>query len=406
VTDYRMPSLGADMEDGRVVEWFVRPGDAVHRGDVVGVVDTAKGAIEIEIWLDGVVEEIVVGPGTKVPVGAVLLRLRSMEEKALAAAEPPREPPVPAEPPARSAPPSTVGAAPAESPESAAAVPAAREPVTPPAGPRASPAARREARRRGIDLEGVRGSGPAGAIVLGDLTPPGRGEPEAEAHVADRLTAMRKAIAAAMARSKREIPHYYLATATSLRAALAWLERRNSGRRPEGRILPVTLFVKAVARAAREFPEFSGHWVEDTLRPSEAVHVGLGISLRGGGLVAPAIRDADRRSLEELGAAVTDLVQRAREGRLRSSEMTEATLTVTSLGDRGVETVFGVIYPPQVALVGFGRIVERPRAGREGVEVVPVVDITLSGDHRATDGHRGGLFLQDIADRLQRPEDL
>jgi pyruvate dehydrogenase E2 component (dihydrolipoamide acetyltransferase) len=217
---------------------------------------------------------------------------------------------------------------------------------------------------------------------------------------------MRKAIASAMARSKREIPHYYLATNTSLRAALGWLERRNSGRGPQDRVLPVTLFVKAVALAAREFPEFSGHWVEGTLRPSEAVHVGLAISLRGGGLVAPAIRDTDRRSLEELGAAVADLVQRAREGRLRSSELTEATLTVTSLGDRGVETVFGVIYPPQVALVGFGRVVERPWAGHGGVGVTPVVQITLSGDHRATDGHRGGLFLQDVADRLQHPEDL
>jgi pyruvate dehydrogenase E2 component (dihydrolipoamide acetyltransferase) len=217
---------------------------------------------------------------------------------------------------------------------------------------------------------------------------------------------MRKAIGAAMARSKREIPHYYLATATSLRAPLAWLEGRNAGTAPQDRILPVTLFVKAVALAALEFPEFNGHWVDGALKPSAAVHAGLAISLRGGGLVAPAIRDAHRRSLEELGGAVTDLAQRAREGRLRSSEMTEATLTITSLGDRGVETVFGVIYPPQVAIVGFGRIVERPWAEGGEARVAPVVQITLSGDHRATDGHRGGLFLQEVAERLQRPEAL
>ena len=397
MTDYLMPSLGADMEDGRVVEWFVHPGDTVRRGDIVGVVDTAKGAIEIEIWLDGVVREIVVEPGTKVRVGALLLRLES----------PGNESPQPtAAPVAATAAP--VPAPPAPEPRGLDDASKSQGPPTPAsalAEPRASPAARREAKRRGVDLGAVRGSGPRGAIVLGDLGVSVEGT-AAETPAVDRLTAMRKAIAAAMARSKREIPHYYLATAVNMRVALEWLESRNEGRRPEDRMLPVTLFLKAVATAAGEFGEFNGHWVEGALKPSESVHVGLAISLRGGGLVAPAIRDTDRRSLEDLAKAVTDLVLRAREGRLRSSEMTEATLTVTSLGDRGVETVFGVIYPPQVAIVGFGRMTVRASVESGVVSAVPVVDVTLSGDHRATDGHRGGLFLQEIADRLQRPGEL
>jgi pyruvate dehydrogenase E2 component (dihydrolipoamide acetyltransferase) len=136
------------------------------------------------------------------------------------------------------------------------------------------------------------------------------------------------------------------------------------------------------------------------------VSPGLAISLRSGGLIAPAIHDADRKSLDELTAAVTDVVQRARSGRLRGSEVTDATLTVSSLGDRGVDTLYGVIYPPQVALVGVGRTVERPWADGGAVTVHPVVEITLSGDHRVSDGHRGGLFLERIGDLLQRPEGL
>lgn len=477
--EYRMPSLGADMEDGRVVEWHVKPGDAVHRGDVVGVVDTAKGAIEMEIWQDAVVDEIVVPPGEKVPVGAVLLRLREAApdagaaESAAEASEPsPGGEPTPAEPAA------PAEGAPSVAPEPAAAAPHAPPTPTAPAprpsqapSVRASPAARREARRRGLKLEEIRGSGPGGAVQLDDVlgsaerlprwpkgevhatplarsvgealgvdlasvsgsgpgglvtredveaaaetspTVPAAAKPAEErveagtraAPDADRLRAMRAAIAAAMARSKREIPHYYLATSVSMLGALKWLESENARRSPDQRILPVTLFVKAVALALPAFPEFNGHWIDGSFRPAEAVHPGLAISLRGGGLVAPAIRNADERSLDDLSAAVTDLVQRARAARLRSSEMTEGTLTVTSLGDRGVEVVYGVIYPPQVALVGFGRVSERPRAEGGMLGVAPMVDLTLAADHRVSDGHRGGLFLEEIADRLQRPEEL
>jgi pyruvate dehydrogenase E2 component (dihydrolipoamide acetyltransferase) len=217
---------------------------------------------------------------------------------------------------------------------------------------------------------------------------------------------MRDAIAAAMSRSKREIPHYYLGTTVTMQRATGWLAERNRTRAPDARILLVALTLKGVALAAREFPDMNGHWVEGRHRPSERVHLGLAISLRTGGLIAPAIHDVDRKTLEELTAAVTDLVQRARSGRLRSSEVTDATLTVSSLGDRGVDRLYGVIYPPQVALVGVGRMVDRPWAVAGAVTVHPVVDITLSGDHRASDGHRGGLFLDRIGDFLQRPEGL
>ncbi|MFW6207054.1 MAG: E3 binding domain-containing protein, partial [Gemmatimonadota bacterium] len=360
-----MPSLGADMRSGRVVEWFVHPGDEIRRGDVVGVVDTSKGAIEMETWEDGVVEEMVVGPGDDVPVGEVLFRFNPAagEEEAERPEEPAARTETEEEAPAgEAAPPAEEVAVLSEERGSAA------EKAT-----RASPAARKRARQLGFDLSQIDGSGPAGAVVLADVearagNPPTRRWPEGEVHATplarkaaeihdvdlgrlsgtgpgglitrhdveglagvvegpseaeeavDRLEAMRSAMAAAMARSKSEIPHFYLGTTVSALRMKEWLADENAERSPRERILPVAVLLKAVAVAVREFPELNGFWREGDFVPADSVHTGLAISLRGGGLVAPAIHDVDRRTLDEITGAVTDLVGRARVGRLRSSE--------------------------------------------------------------------------------------
>jgi pyruvate dehydrogenase E2 component (dihydrolipoamide acetyltransferase) len=217
---------------------------------------------------------------------------------------------------------------------------------------------------------------------------------------------MRRAIAAAMARSKREIPHYYLATDVDMSRALAWLEKENARRPVTSRLLYSVMLLRAVARAIPEAPEMNGFWLDGAFRPGPGIHVGMAIALRGGGLVAPALHDVDRKSLDELMAGMLDLVKRTRKGVLRSSEVADATITVTSLGEQGVESLFGVIYPPQVALVGFGRIRERPWAQQGMVGARPLMAATLSADHRASDGHRGARFLSAIARALQEPEKL
>jgi pyruvate dehydrogenase E2 component (dihydrolipoamide acetyltransferase) len=217
---------------------------------------------------------------------------------------------------------------------------------------------------------------------------------------------MRRAIAAAMSRSKRDIPHYYLSTTIDLGRATQWLAEQNRGRAPANRLLPAVLQVKAVALALREFPDFNAWWVGDAAVLKESINVGVAISLRGGGLVAPAVLDTDRLSLDEVMRALRDLVSRVRAGSLRSSELAESTITVSNLGDRGVDALFGVIYPPQVAIVGFGRIVERPWVVGGQVLARPVVTASLSADHRAGDGHRGGLFLAKVEQLLQEPERL
>ncbi len=208
-----------------------------------------------------------------------------------------------------------------------------------------------------------------------------------------------------MARSKREIPHYYLATTIDMSAALTWTANANATRPVAERLLPAALLLKATALAAREIPATNGFW-DDGFQPSPGVHVGVAVFLRGGGLVAPAIHDADQLGLDALMGALRDLVGRARAGTLRSSEMSDPTITVTNLGEQGVEDVFGVIYPPQVALVGFGRIVERPWAAGGMLGVRPIVRATLAADHRVSDGHEGARFLGVIDRMLQAPEAL
>jgi pyruvate dehydrogenase E2 component (dihydrolipoamide acetyltransferase) len=444
MAEFLMPSLGADMDEGTVVEWLVKPGDVVHRGDIVASVETQKGIIEVEIWEDGVIEELLVELGRTVPVGTPLARLGPADGaegivEAPAEAEMPAVP-VEAEPP--EAEPPRPPAAP--SPEAAVASPPVRHlahelhvdldqvPGTGPGGAvtrediraaaasptqpgdpvTASPLARRRARELNLDLASLKGTGPGGAVLEADVVAASSPEaaPEAprtgEAKAADKNEAMRLAIAKLMAKAKREIPHYYLAHQVDLSRALHWLEEENLARPVSERVLPAVLLLKAAALATRAVPEMNGFWLDDHFQPGTGVHLGVAISLRGGGLIAPAIHNADTRTLSELMVALRDLVKRTRSGGLRSSEMSDPTITITNLGDQGVEAVYGVIYPPQVALVGFGKIVERPWAEAGMVGARPVVTVTLSADHRAGDGHTGGLYLAEIDRLLQKPEGL
>jgi pyruvate dehydrogenase E2 component (dihydrolipoamide acetyltransferase) len=332
MSEFRMPSLGADMEAGTLVAWHKSPGERLARGDTIAAVDTDKGVIDVEVFHAGVLEELLVQPGTRVPVGAPLARIREEGEG------------------------------------------------HPHSGP--LPDGEGECARR-------KQPAPSPITAAGDHT-----------------ERMRRTIAAAMARSKREIPHYYLWTSVDLDRAMRWLAGVNAERPIGRRLLPGVLLLKATALALEELPEFSAAWEADRVVLRRPAHVGVAISLRGGGLVVLALHDTASRSLDDLMAGLSDLTARARTGRMRSSELTDSTITVTSLGERGVDGVLGVIYPPQVALVGFGRIAERPRAEAGQAVVRPVVTASLAADHRASDGHRGGLFLDAIGRLLQEPERL
>ena len=389
MVEFVMPRLGADMDAGRLVEWRRRPGEEIARGEIIAEVETDKGEIEVESFTTGVVDRLLVEPGTVVPVGTPLATIR------------------------------TNGA----------------EPEAEPGRLLISPSARRLAAQLHVDPAAVHGTGPMGRIVRRDVEaaaapvapapappqsapPPPQPEPRpaarpeppiaapAPASQPDAMARMRRAIAAAMARSKREIPHFYLRTTVDMSAATTWLGDENAQRTVTDRLLYGVLLIKATALALHDVPELNATWQDDVPVQSERIHVGVAVSLRGGGLVAPALHDTDTRSLDDLMHGFRDLVTRARVGRLHASELSDPTITMTSLGERGVEEVYGVIVPPQVAIVGFGRIVERPWILQGRVLPCPVMTVTLAADHRVTDGHRAGLYLAAIERLLQEPDAL
>jgi pyruvate dehydrogenase E2 component (dihydrolipoamide acetyltransferase) len=396
MAEFLMPHLGADMTAGTLLAWRKKPGERVNRGDIIADVETDKADVEVEVFTSGVLEKLLVEPGTKCPVGTVLAIIRQDGEALPKAA------------------PSVVAAAPA-----VAAI-APPVPVTASSAPtltheggrlRISPLAKKLAEELGIDPASVTPTGPGGRITREDIehaAQAGKVEVPSPAPAAapDRAARMRQVIAAAMARSKREIPHYYLSTTIDFHRTLTWLNEENLKRTVEERLLYGILLVKAVALALREQREFNAVWSDGQVVLKPEIHVGIAISLRGGGLIAPALLNTDQKPLGELMKEFRDLVQRARSGSLRSSELSDSTITVTSLGEQGVEGIFGIIYPPQVALVGFGRVHQGPWSVEGGVVSRPLVTASLSADHRVSDGHRGGVFLNTIERLLQEPEKL
>ncbi|MDQ1243149.1 MAG: 2-oxo acid dehydrogenase subunit [Pseudomonadota bacterium] len=378
LTEFRLPALGADMDAGTIVEWHVAPGDRCRRGDVVAVVETDKGAIDVETFVDGFVRELRVPPGTRVPVGTVLAVLDT-EAPAPASETLPAPPPIPAV-------------------EGAGAVIQHRAKI--------SPAARKRAQELQVDVASLRGTGPDGAITVQDVERAGPSPQPSPAVVGAGAEGMRAAIAAAMSRSKREIPHYYLATTVDVTCAVEWLAAHNAAVPVTERLLLPVLLVKAVALACREQAGFSGFYRDDHYEPAPVVHVGVAVALRGGGLVAPALADTATRSLAGLMDGFRDLVTRARAGRLRASELAAPTIILTSLGEASVETVLPIIQPPQVAIVGAGVVAVRPWIVDGRVVPRHVLTLSLGADHRVTDGRLGAHFLARIAALIADPAAL
>lgn len=455
--DIVMPSLGADMRDGTLTEWMVAEGDHVNKGDSIAVIETSKGAIEMESYHSGTISKILVQPVISLPVGSILASIEAdtTEAGTLPTAEPVMAPP--------------------DIPQSETSQPEIPEPLSPQAyvseasisGPNvsepsisgpimaqpapseirilASPAARTLTRQHDLDLASIVGSGPMGAILLRDLDTAHQVasgynvEPTASAqqtavpaamataagpstqsveYTASRDSrdnrdpaAMRAAIAAAMEKSKREIPHYYLSLDVDLTRTQQWLNEQNAGRDPEHRLLLPALLLKAIATVLPNFPSLNGYFQNGEFKPEKAVHIGTVISLREGGLMVPAIHDVSRLSVDDTMLALRDISNRSRTGRLRSSELTDATITLTSIGERGSDSVFGVIYPPQVAILGAGRLrqtlqVRTDDKGYNQIAICDTMTVTLSADHRVSDGIQGAKFLHALSQQLQKPEQL
>ena len=398
--NFKMPSLGADMEDGTLVEWRVKSGDTVNRGDIIADVDTQKGLIEIEVFEEGTVDQLVVKEGEKVPVGTVMATIIPIGDKESARKE---SLPVKAEPVVMQK----------------AKTQATTEPVKQPLKVgstishdhlKISPLAKRMAEEKGIDLSIIKGSGPEGSIVKKDIELAAKTKVESHKEVSEEKKeiasqGIRAAIAMAMSRSNREIPHFYLETRIDMSQALEWLKETNKERVLKDRLLSAVLLIKATAKAVKEVPVVNAYW-ENGLQLKDAINIGFAVSLRKGGVVIPAIRDADQKSLAEIMTLLKDLIPRARVLKLRSSELSESTITLTNVGEGNVDKVFGVIYPPQVAIIGFGNIVEEAWVDNGAISARPVIHVTLAADHRAIDGYLGGRFLTALKNHLQNPATL
>ncbi|MDQ1326530.1 MAG: hypothetical protein QG564_1655 [Campylobacterota bacterium] len=374
MSTFVMPSLGADMQSAVLMEWKVKEGDPVTKGMVIAEVETSKGVIEIEVFEDGIVEKLLVEEETECAVGAPLALIGSKDTAA--AIEPTAQD---IEKPSLEA---------SKEPEHETV---ADERI------KVSPAARKRAKELGIELSSL--TADKEAIHLAQIE--SKIEPEAI-----QPSGMRQAIAKAMSRSNAEIPHYYLSTSINMTPALHWLEELNKNRSIQERILPAALLIRAVVCVLKEVPQLNGFWKNDSLQMSAAINPGIAIALRKEGLITPAILGAEQMNLDTTMQTLSDLITRTRSGKLRNTEITQQTITITNLGDLGVESVYGVIYPPQVALVGFGRIMDAPWAQGDTLCVRKVMEATLAGDHRATDGRIGGKFLDKLNQILQTPEEL
>lgn len=389
--EFLMPSLGADMEDGTLIEWKKKIGDSVKRGDSIAEVETQKGLIEIEVFDEGIIEKLLIKEGTKVPVGTVMALISPIA----AAIETKNEKPIELHPIEEKA-------------SAAIADKTAKEIHI-----KASPLAKKIAEENHIDLFQLKGSASDGAITKEDVenaiaqrdsADTGKKILETEKSVASS-EAIRAAIAAAMSKANREIPHYYLEKRIDLTKALAWLQEANENRKVQSRLLPVVLFIKAIAKSLLDFPDLNAIW-DNGLKPKKEINIGFVVALHNGGIMVPAIHQTNLKTVDEIMEALNDLIPRARAMKLRSSELSDGTITLTSLGDQGADTVFGIIYPPQVAIIGFGGILQKPFAEKGMLGIRSVVNVTLAGDHRATDGLTGSRFLNVLSENLQKPESL
>ncbi|MFE9103082.1 dihydrolipoamide acetyltransferase family protein [Actinomadura geliboluensis] len=430
MTEILMPRLSDTMEEGVISSWQKQPGDEVAVGDVLVDIETDKAVMEYEAYEAGVLEEILVPEGESAAIGAPIARIAPAGGAAPAApAEPAAEPEAKPEPepePAAAAPEATAPAAKAE--EAAPAAAPARAPERSAATrPPSSPLARRLARDHGIDLASLSGSGPGGRIVRADIEAairaggaaeapaaaapaapaPAAPAPAAQARAADEdveavpLNRFRKVAAKRLTESKRDAPHFYLNREVDAEALLAFRKTLNEALAP-AKVSVNDLIVKAVATALREHPAVNVSYTEENLLFHKRIHVGIAVAVEDG-LVVPVVKDADRKSVSQIGAESRELAGKAREGKLKLDEMSGGTFSVSNLGMFGVSSFSAVINPPEAAILAVGAVRDEPVV-RDG-EVVPGkrMAVTLSVDHRATDGATAAQFLARLAELLQNP---
>lgn len=430
-----MPQMGADMTEGTIVKWFKAVGETVNRGEMLAEIETDKANVELEAFESGTLLKLVAQEGEVVPVGEVIALLGEPNE---AAPEVDRKPP--AVTPAKREIEAEVkagGPAPAAAP--AATTVSAPAPQATPARPaqedgrvRISPVARKIATDAGFDYTAVKGTGPDGRILRKDVesaissgsrsqtsAPPAPAaapvasapaqeapapKPAAPAAAAG-LSKMRQAIARRMTQSKTTAPHYYLTLDVDMTPALEFRAQINANATDAQKVSINDLIVKACAIAIERHPKFNAEFHDTGLKMHDRINVCIGIAMEDG-LIAPAVLDCQAKSLGRIAIETKDLIARAKSGHLKADEYSDGTFTITNLGAYGVETLIGIINPPQAAILGVGSVMPKPVVKENAVVIRQVMKVALSADHRVTDGAEGAVFIKEIQSLLEAPAAL
>jgi pyruvate dehydrogenase E2 component (dihydrolipoamide acetyltransferase) len=428
-TEVTMPQMGADMTEGTVVKWLKQVGDTIERGDIIAEIETDKATVELEAFESGQLLKLVAEEGDVIPVGDVIAILGEAGEEVADGAKPAssekrgrtrvaKAPEKKAETPTEKEPEEDEG----EDAEEREAEPA-RERI------RVSPVARRIADEHGVDISKLKGSGPDGRILRRDVesaiseqeeapakpkeeetaaAEPARArreETRAFAGKTEELSRMRQTIARRMTQSKQQQPHYYLTVDVDMTDALAFRKTLNESASDRQRVSINDLIVKACTLALERHPKFTAQFTEEGLRYAAQLDINIGIALDEG-LIAPAIMDCGRKTLGRIAEDSKDLVERAKEGKLRADEYSAGCFTITNLGNYGVESLIGIINAGQAAILGVGSVMPQPVVHDGDVVVHDIMKIALSADHRVSDGAEGAVFIKEIQGLLENPVSL
>ena len=428
-----MPKMGDGMEEGTLLRWLKQVGDQVEVGDPIAEIETDKVSLEIESTESGVLARTLVAEGQAVPIGTSIAVVGAEVEAAA-------DVPAVAEPPKAEATPEPVAAAVAAV-SASAVTPAAptnganEAPSAPPrdAGERlrASPIVKRLAEEHGLDLNAIVGTGPGGRIVKDDVLPfitgakpapkaapapattsepvaaapssASQSTPPAAATARD-MSRIRKTTGKRMIEAKQQIPHFYVSTVVSMDAAAEFRETVNAQAKDDlSKVSFNDLIVKASALALREFPNLNTSYENDTWYDHSSIDINVAVAIENG-LIAPFVRDADAKSLGAIARSTKDLIGRARNGGLDPSEFQGGTFTISNLGMFDVDEFIAIINPPQCAILAVGSIAEVPVVKANGnVRIGKQMKITLSADHRLTDGAEVARFLQSVKGFLENP---
>ncbi|HEY6204118.1 MAG TPA: dihydrolipoamide acetyltransferase family protein [Candidatus Limnocylindria bacterium] len=402
VTNVILPKLGLTMDEGRLVAWHKKEGDRVEKGEVLFEVETDKANMEIEASTSGIVRRILLPADASAPVATVIALIADTADE-----------PLPADAPAGIA---------AESPLTRNGSPAPSKDVTPPptrarlslaetppppAGAsvdgsdrvRSSPAARKRAQELGVDINGVRGTGPGGRVGLEDVEAAAASVSTSSASPSaavgekrEPISRMRRAVGEAMTRSVRDAPQFSIARDVDMTAA-------NAKRKAAG-VSYTDVIVAAAATALRAHPRLRSRFDGDAVVVSEKIDVGLAVALEAG-LIVPVLRDADRKALGTLRDEREALETAVRSGRARAEAFGGAAITVSNLGTFGVDRFTAIVNPPEASILAVGRVADRVIAVNGAPAVRPVVSLTLTVDHRVADGADAARYLADVAKGLE-----